>query len=868
MATTIEELQILITAKTAGLQKVLGSVKDKLTGAEQAAKSATTAVDAHGQHAAVVGKKMSGLTASLDNTTQQIDLQKQKIAELKAVQDGLTTKAQQQMQALEAESFGLEEQIRSTTDRLTAMKSQQGTAMSPLHADMIAAEIKEVESTLNGLIAKADEVGNKMADLYDAGDSTNMKQKIARAEGTLLSLQQRADRTRESIDKMMSGPVPAAKKTEKAVESVNKSVEKTGSTAKRSSNSFVQGFKRIAKQVLVFAVIYKAIRGLSSYIGGSLKTNEQFMASLNAIRTNLAVAFQPIYSAILPALNALMSFLAKVTAYIAAFVSALFGKTYQQSYQAAKGIESAKKAMAGYGKSAKKSGKEAKLAMAGFDELNTLDFAKDTDDEAGGGAADGFTMQMPDMDIDGIQSKMDKLAAGVRSTFDKAWSGIQSGWAWTVSTFGPSFATAWGEVSPVLQNWKQQFSKMFSDVLTLGEPLKNWFMTGFVPAWQRGIELAGHVVAGLLDVYRQVISSLWDALFPIIYKFVTDGLPVLSNFVIGAQDILRGLFDLARQIFGDLWSGVVDPAMQLVSKIIVDALDITFKAWADWGDKILSGLSKSIDGVQEIWNNLWTYLQPFITNMLGMISELWDKHLKGLMQEIGNFVGIVIKAAMDIYNDFILPLINFLVKLLGPAFTEAFTFIGQTLMTALGAISDVAKGIIKALGGIIEFLAGLFTNDWARAWEGIKTIFGGVWDGIVGLLKGAVNIIIDTINFMIKQLNKVKVDIPDWVPGDLGGKEFGLKIPTIPKLDVGTNYVAGDGLAYLHEGEAVVPKKYNPSADGGAPDNKETNALLRQLIQAVRDGGTVVIGRDSIGKAAVGYMNDYQKQTGQPAITL
>lgn len=37
---------------------------------------------------------------------------------------------------------------------------------------------------------------------------------------------------------------------------------------------------------------------------------------------------------------------------------------------------------------------------------------------------------------------------------------------------------------------------------------------------------------------------------------------------------------------------------------------------------------------------------------------------------------------------------------------------------------------------------------------------------------------------------------------------------SLPWLDSGTNYVARDGLAMIHQGEAVVPKKYNP-ANGG-----------------------------------------------------
>ena len=36
-----------------------------------------------------------------------------------------------------------------------------------------------------------------------------------------------------------------------------------------------------------------------------------------------------------------------------------------------------------------------------------------------------------------------------------------------------------------------------------------------------------------------------------------------------------------------------------------------------------------------------------------------------------------------------------------------------------------------------------------------------------------------------------------------------------PRLATGTNYVEKEGLAYIHEGEAVVPKKYNPAIAGG-----------------------------------------------------
>src|SRR5690606_29670348 len=116
---------------------------------------------------------------------------------------------------------------------------------------------------------------------------------------------------------------------------------------------------------------------------------------------NLATAFQPVFSAVMPAINSFMSWLAKATAYIAAFMASLFGTSYKQSFAAAKGLQQARKAMDGYGKSAKKTA----MGLSALDEFNLIKTQKD--DDAGGGGADpnAWNMEMPEMDIDQIQGK-------------------------------------------------------------------------------------------------------------------------------------------------------------------------------------------------------------------------------------------------------------------------------------------------------------------------------------------------------------------------------------------------------------------------------------------------------------------------------
>src|SRR5690606_14920200 len=163
------------------------------------------------------------------------------------------------------------------------------------------------------------------------------------------------------------------------------------------SNTLNRLSRTIARNLIVYGLIIKGLRGMMSYMWSALKTNQQFAHSLNVIRTNLMVAFQPIYSFVLPALNALMQAVATVTTYIASAISALFGKTYKQSFNSAKAMNKQIEAMEGLGKaaggagkkakkagkSAKKAGEEAKKALAPFDEINTLDLGKDKDTGAG-----------------------------------------------------------------------------------------------------------------------------------------------------------------------------------------------------------------------------------------------------------------------------------------------------------------------------------------------------------------------------------------------------------------------------------------------------------------------------------------------------
>lgn len=179
---------------------------------------------------------------------------------------------------------------------------------------------------------------------------------------------------------------------------------------------------------------------------------------------------------------------------------------------------------------------------------------------------------------------------------------------------------------------------------------------------------------------------------------------------------------------------------------------------------------------------------------------------------------------------------------IGTAFAAwKVTSIVTNAVKAVKALSAATKGqtiaqtalnlVMKAnpIGIVITLIAGLvaafvvlwnkcegFRNFFIKMWDGIKKAGGAAVDWIrsafestMNVVKGIINGIINLINGAIGAINKIKVDIPDWVP-KYGGSSFGLNIPKIPTLATG-GVVDQPTLAMIGEAgkEAVMPLENN-----------------------------------------------------------
>lgn len=377
-------------------------------------------------------------------------------------------------------------------------------------------------------------------------------------------------------------------------------------------------------------------------------------------------------------------------------------------------------------------------------------------------------------------------------------------------------------------------------VTTYGQFLFDYWSTLGINLWQN-LQMTWSNIEGNVSTMLTNMSTLWTT-------FWTD-------IQVGIETWGQPIIDGVTGVFNSIWRDAIDPALQYITKVWADFSGILVNLWDKHGKPLIDNIgefaTKTIALFQSIWDNV---LEPIITPFLETLSWVWDNHLSKMVEKVGDFVGKLVNGALEIYNKFIQPIVTWILEKLSPV----FSFLGNSISTSLGNtlafVSDVFGAIFGILSGVIDFITGIFTGNWKKAWNGVKDIFKNIIDGLVSIFKFPINMIIEGINLFISGLNKIK--IPDWVPA-VGGK--GINIPKIPKLARG-GIIDSPTIAMVGEAgkEAVMPLERNTSwinqlADKLADKIGGNNSNPIQLV--------VKIGEDTILDKFIQGMKDKDFET-------
>jgi phage-related protein len=547
------------------------------------------------------------------------------------------------------------------------------------------------------------------------------------------------------LDRIRSGILGNTESIEDLSINVNVAMLESTEAFKKFANnkSWNQLSFQTQQQIRVMAILEQA----SKKYGDSLNQNTasaqaQFVAQLKNLQLSLGQAFLPIYNAILPALTALAASLANFMGVIAQFSQALFGSAASKQAAQVKTTAQQASAVSGLGDAYKKAGKEAKGALVGFDEINSLA-------DKSGGSDDA--------------SSLDGAAA------------------MPVGNMPMNFDTNAPEVSAKIQDMANKVKAVFADMASVISENKDVVVSA----------LAG-ILAGFASF--QIISN-WSAIVLVLDK----AFKALSVTMSGISMPILAMSALIALLVGNivyLWrtneefrNSVIEVWTQIktfVTTIVNDMWSIVKEIWDKYGQTLIENIAGFMKSIQNIIQAAWeSFIKPIVTNALNMLSTLWTEHLSGLASMIGEFIMKLINFALEIWNGFIAPVVGYLIETFGPVFADVFNSVINTISMLIGIAADVAKGLFKSLGGILDFLSGTFSGNWAKAWNGVKDIFKGVFDSLYAIVKVPLNAIIDAINDVISGLNKIHFDLPDWLPGNLGGKSFGITIGKIPKLAKG-----------------------------------------------------------------------------------
>lgn len=813
---TIEELKILISAETSGLKKEIKNVKSQMTGLNTSVKKST-----------------DGITKAFKTLKRAIIV----LGIGKVIKDSIMSG----MKAVESENLFEVSMGRMADSARKWSNELQNT---------LGLNAYEVRKNVGVLYNMTTSMGIAENSAY--GLSTGLTE-LAYDMGSFYNIS-----NEEAFTKIRAGITGETEPLKRLGIIVHENTIKQAAYRNgiaEVGTELTQQQKVMARYLAIMEQTKNAQGDLARTIDSPANQLRILKTQLEIVKINLGQAFMPIVQVVLPILTSFAKWIVTITNLIAQFNRALFGVSKTQSQQASTAVKAAK-AQTQVGNAVEEAGKKAKGSIAGFDEINQLQEKTNGNTDIGNIEIDsnqsesGFVFNG-----DGItdtETKIQRFADSLKQTFANMWADIKG--------YGSRISEAFSGIKPALKpliDINESIKQIFSEIGETAESLKEKYLK----------PLADYI---LLNFIPSIATSFTEVFAPI-----------FADIAVAAFGQFADTFNWAANMINDIWVTVIKPIFDLIKDIILDTLEIVNKLWDKYGNRLLKNIKEFIQGVQDTFQKLWDkVLKPIIEPFLEMLSWLWNSHISKMVEKIGEFVFKAVNGALELYNGFIKPIVDWLIVTLGPTVSNVISLIIDVIGTVIGAVADVVGGIFETLGGLIDFVVGVFTGDWEKAWEGVKSIFGGIFDSLYGIVKVPLNLIIDAINFVIRGLNKISIDIPDWVPG-LGGKSFGVNIHEITKLARG-GIIDEPTLAMVGEAgkEAVVPLENTSfvntlaSAVGNAVLNamnvndNRCSELGKMNSSEINIDIPVYLDGDMIGSSTVKYINGQTKRIGTSPILL
>lgn len=492
---------------------------------------------------------------------------------------------------------------------------------------------------------------------------------------------------------------------------------------------------------------------------------------------------------------------------------------------------------------------------------------------------------------DALPAFLDVLSAGL-DVFNSALDALKPLWDWAWDNF----------LEPVAEWTGGMIVDILKDLAAALEGISTWIsnnqgpfdaivvtILAFAAAW-KAVELAEFITnaGGVIGI----IKSLTTTLYACTIAKVADKAETLAICALYAKDFIVGIGQTIAKLASSAAAWVADTAAKVANTAATAAH--TAATWLATAATTAFGVAMSI-----LTSPITLVIAALAALGLGIyeLVKHWDtvKEAAGICwdwivdkwQSAGEwFSGIweSITSAFSKFDDWLQNIFNM-------DFSKSFGSLGDIMNAYVANVKNIFGDIKNIFGGLIDFITGIFSGDWEKAWNGIIDTFSGIFSLIADVAKAPLNLVIGFINGLItgvqsginaivRSVNKLSFKVPNWVPG-IGGEDFGFHLPEadfskIPYLAQG-GYVKPNTpqLAMIgdnrHQGEVVAPedKLLDMAQKAAAMASSaellaEAISILKQILKILETLDLdIQLDGKSLKKYVVDKINEHTKQTGK-----
>lgn len=492
---------------------------------------------------------------------------------------------------------------------------------------------------------------------------------------------------------------------------------------------------------------------------------------------------------------------------------------------------------------------------------------------------------------DALPAFLDVLSAGL-DVLNSALDALKPLWDWAWDNF----------LEPVAEWTGGMIVDILKDLAAALEGISTWIsnnqgpfdaivvtILAFAAAW-KAVELAEFITnaGGVIGI----IKSLTSTLYACTIAKVADKAETLAICALYAKDFIVGIGQTIAKLASSAAAWVADTAAKVANTAATAAH--TAATWLATAATTAFGVAMSI-----LTSPITLVIAALAALGLGIyeLVKHWDtvKEAAGICwdwivdkwQSAGEwFSGIweSITSAFSKFDDWLQNIFNM-------DFSKSFGSLGDIMNAYVANVKNIFGDIKNIFGGLIDFITGIFSGDWEKAWNGIIDTFSGIFSLIADVAKAPLNLVIGFINGLItgvqsginaivRSVNKLSFKVPNWVPG-IGGEDFGFHLPEadfskIPYLAQG-GYVKPNTpqLAMIgdnrHQGEVVAPedKLLDMAQKAAAMASSaellaEAISILKQILKILETLDLdIQLDGKSLKKYVVDKINEHTKQTGK-----